>query len=67
MASGGQPVEVAVVGPTYDQVVLKDDMCLSGEKGRNYTLAGLYEKSNMQPSPDPDGKPKGPNEPSINA
>ena len=61
VASGGQPVEVAVVGPTYDQVVLKDDMCLSGEKGRNYTLAGLYEKSNIQPSPDPDGKPKGPN------
>ncbi len=62
VASGDQALKVATVdGSPYEEVVLEEDMCLSGTKGRNYTLAGVYKTSNIQPAADADGKPKGPN------
>lgn len=43
----------------YSAVVLEEDMCLSGEKGKCYTLMGTYETKNLQDAPtqdDPDAK-----------
>nr|WP_302144214.1 FN3 associated domain-containing protein [uncultured Schaedlerella sp.] len=43
----------------YSTVVLEEDMCLSGEKGKCYTLKGTYDIANLKDAPtqdDPDAK-----------